>query len=119
VTGVVEERPAQLEYEVALFRETASSPAGRSVVSGGTFITGTDSQELPVDQAVPIGTRLQLRAKISSTSTWQHAKLLDVSVSPDPKNPVADGAVALVKNGCVRNKENLRLGFQFNCLKFS
>ena len=50
---MVEERPGHLEYEVALFRETSSSSAGRSVVSGsgaGAFITGLDSQELPVDQ---------------------------------------------------------------------
>ncbi len=71
MSGIVEERPGHLEYEVALFRETSSSHAGRSVVSGsggGAFVTGHDSQELPVDQAVPIGTRLQLRAKISHNS---------------------------------------------------
>jgi len=30
---------------------------------------------------------------------WKHAKLMEVSVSPDAKDPSADGTVALVKDG--------------------
>lgn len=57
---MVEESPGRLEYEVALYREQRSpTSAGRSSPGSGTYITGADSQELPVDQAVPIGTRLQ------------------------------------------------------------
>ncbi|ODM95598.1 1-deoxy-D-xylulose-5-phosphate synthase, partial [Orchesella cincta] len=101
VSGVVEESPGRLEYEVALYRETnLPIAAGRSSPGSGTFITGSDSQELPVDQAVPIGTRLQLRARINPDSAWQHAKLMEVSVSPDAKDPVAEGSVSLVKAGC-------------------
>lgn len=66
----MEESPGRLEYEVALYRETAT-PSSLSLgarSSGGAYITGADSHELPVDQAVPIGTRLQLRAKINPES---------------------------------------------------
>lgn len=56
VSGVVEETPGHLEYEVALYKE---APARIS--------TNTTS-ELPVDQAVPIGTKLQLRARINPDS---------------------------------------------------
>ena len=56
ISGVVEESPGKLEYEVALFRE--SGPGG----SGG------GGAESPVDQAVPIGTKLQLRATIGADS---------------------------------------------------
>lgn len=65
VSGIVEESPGRLEYEVALFRETTNSGGARSVPE---YVTGINSQELAVDQAVPIGTRLQLRAKISPES---------------------------------------------------
>lgn len=37
--------------------------------------------ELPVDQAVPIGTKLQLRARISQQSVWKFVKLMEVTVS--------------------------------------
>lgn len=42
------------------------------------------SNEVPVDQAVPIGTKLQLRARISLQSVWKYVKLMEVTVSPDP-----------------------------------
>jgi len=58
VSGVVEETPGHLEYEVALYKE---APA--RINSNGT-------SELPVDQAVPIGTKLQLRARINPDSGW-------------------------------------------------
>jgi hypothetical protein len=65
----VEETPGRLEYEVALYRETSpNTMAARSSSNAGAVITGMDSHELPVDQAVPIGTRLQLRAKINHES---------------------------------------------------
>lgn len=55
VSGVVEETPGRLEYEVALYKE---APARKT----------NSSSELPVDQAVPIGTKLQLRARINPQS---------------------------------------------------
>ncbi|CAG9864351.1 unnamed protein product, partial [Phyllotreta striolata] len=94
VSGVVEETPGRLEYEVALYKE---APAARiSNVTGGS--------ELPVDQAVPIGTKLQLRARISPDSAWKYVKLMEVTVSPDPDDPHMMGSVALIKDGC-RNKD--------------
>ena len=55
VTGVVEESPGPLEYEVGLYREAKS----------GRQDTGN---EVVVEQAVPIGTKLQLRASINTDS---------------------------------------------------
>ena len=53
VSGVVEETPGTLEYEVALYRD----------------LTGRASDHhQPVDQAVPIGEKLQLRARINTDS---------------------------------------------------
>lgn len=62
VSGVVEETPGRLEYEVALYKE---APARLTNLS--------HNSELPVDQAVPIGTKLQLRARINPHSGihWQ------------------------------------------------
>ena len=59
---MVEESPGKLEYEVALFRESGS---GVGSVGGSG---GTGGAESPVDQAVPIGTKLQLRATIGANS---------------------------------------------------
>lgn len=56
VSGVVEETPGRLEYEVALYKEAPARLAANL------------SSELPVDQAVPIGTKLQLRARINPKS---------------------------------------------------
>ncbi|XP_046659698.1 uncharacterized protein LOC124353753 [Homalodisca vitripennis] len=91
VSGVVEETPGRLEYEVALYKEAPARKAN-------------SSSELPVDQAVPIGTKLQLRARINPQSAWKHVKLMEVTVSPDPDNPHVMGSVALVKGGC-RNRD--------------
>ncbi|GLH09819.1 Uncharacterized protein GBIM_14865 [Gryllus bimaculatus] len=88
VSGVVEETPGRLEYEVALYKE---APPTR---------LANKSNELPVDQAVPIGTKLQLRARINPESAWKFVKLMEVTVSPDPDEPHSVGSVALVKNGC-------------------
>ncbi|GLV45873.1 uncharacterized protein CBL_11670 [Carabus blaptoides fortunei] len=93
VSGVVEETPGRLEYEVALYKE---APAAR--------ITNSSNTELPVDQAVPIGTKLQLRARINPDSAWKYVKLMEVTVSPDPDDPHMIGSVALVKDGC-RNRD--------------
>ncbi|CAK1586097.1 unnamed protein product [Parnassius mnemosyne] len=93
VSGVVEETPGRLEYEVALYKE--APPVSRH---------SNHSVDLPVDQAVPIGTKLQLRARINPDSAWRHIKLLEVAVSPDPDRPHAPGAVLLVKDGC-RNRD--------------
>ncbi|KAI4487316.1 hypothetical protein M0804_005465 [Polistes exclamans] len=91
VSGVVEETPGRLEYEVALYREAT-----------GNLSESSGSQT--VDQAVPIGTKLQLRARISPDSAWGYIKLLEVTVSPDPDQPHASGSVILVKDGC-RNRD--------------
>ncbi|XP_073968588.1 uncharacterized protein isoform X2 [Rhodnius prolixus] len=88
VSGVVEETPGRLEYEVALYKE---APAR---------INNSSINELPVDQAVPIGTKLQLRARINPKSAWKYVKLMEVAVSPDPDDAHAIGSVALVRNGC-------------------
>ena len=58
VSGIVRESPGNLEYEVALFRE---SPLG----DRDDF---SSANEIPVEQAVPIGTKLQLRASINTNS---------------------------------------------------
>ncbi|KAJ8958162.1 hypothetical protein NQ318_006101 [Aromia moschata] len=93
VSGVVEETPGRLEYEVALYKE---APATR--------LNNASGSELPVDQAVPIGTKLQLRARINPDSAWKYVKLMEVTVSPDPDDPHMVGSVALVKDGC-RNRD--------------
>jgi hypothetical protein len=79
-----------LEYEVALYKE--APPLGR--VGGQSHghhnfhknLTNAlqANNEVPVDQAVPIGTKLQLRARISLQSVWKYVKLMEVTVSPDP-----------------------------------
>ncbi|XP_044767153.1 uncharacterized protein LOC123323025 isoform X2 [Coccinella septempunctata] len=96
VSGVVEETPGRLEYEVALYKE---APAARL-----SNVTHMGNNELPVDQAVPIGTKLQLRARINPDSAWKYVKLMEVTVSPDPDEPHMSGSVALVKDGC-RNRD--------------
>ena len=68
----------------------------------GENIANTTISKNPqtVNQAVPIGTKLQLRARISEQSAWRYMKLLEVTVSPDPDHPNTHGSVMLVKNGC-------------------
>ncbi|XP_040166205.1 uncharacterized protein LOC120901908 isoform X2 [Anopheles arabiensis] len=109
VSGVVEETPGRLEYEVALYKE--APPIAR--ISGNlaglknhsaTSLPAVTNNEVPVDQAVPIGTKLQLRARISSQSVWKYVKLMEVTVSPDPDDPHAQGSVSLVRDGC-RNRD--------------
>lgn len=133
ISGVVEETPNKLEYEVALYKE--APPIGR--IGGNPGISGhlknhtkqqqaiLNQNELPVDQAVPIGTKLQLRARISQQSVWKFVKLMEVTVSsqnekkfsnqnliksicskvsPDPDDPHSAGSVALVRDGC-RNRD--------------
>lgn len=92
MSGVVEETPGRLEYEVALYKEAPAARINNATVPGG-------NSELPVDQAVPIGTKLQLRARISPESAWKYVKLMEVTVSPDPDDPHMLGSVALVKDG--------------------
>lgn len=87
VSGVVEETPGRLEYEVALYKE--APPIGRisgNLASLSSQLKNQTKQamsqnELPVDQAVPIGTKLQLRARISVQSVWKFVKLMEVTVS--------------------------------------
>jgi hypothetical protein len=61
VSGVVEEKPGTLEYEVALYKE---APPKNKTMSSQPAQGG----ELPVEQAVQIGTKLQLRARINPQS---------------------------------------------------
>ncbi|XP_034250477.1 uncharacterized protein LOC117650935 [Thrips palmi] len=96
VSGVVEETPGRLEYEVALYKEAPT----RVGAQGQLALPG----ELPVDQAVPIGTKLQLRARINPDSAWKFLKLMEVTVSPDPDDAHMLGSVALVTDGC-RNRD--------------
>ncbi|TRY68911.1 hypothetical protein TCAL_07627 [Tigriopus californicus] len=88
VSGVVQESPGNLEYEVALFRET--DPDNQDFISN----------EVPVDQAVPIGTKLQLRASINTNSSWKYVKLLEVTLSPSSEDAFAGGHITLIESGC-------------------
>ena len=103
VSGIVEESPGKLEYEVALYKEaTAPSTSAIQQKSDQNTLNNNmqqNSKELPVDQAVPIGTKLQLRARINPESAWKYVKLMEVTVSPDPDNPHVHGSVILVKEG--------------------
>ncbi|XP_001601983.1 uncharacterized protein LOC100117856 isoform X2 [Nasonia vitripennis] len=103
VSGVVEETPGRLEYEVALYREASGNATEPSSSTPSAPGTGNAASQT-VDQAVPIGTKLQLRARISPESAWGYIKLLEVTVSPDPDQPHAPGSVVLVKDGC-RNRD--------------
>ncbi|XP_037083017.1 uncharacterized protein LOC119103539 [Pollicipes pollicipes] len=89
VSGIVEESPGRLEYEVGLYRERG--------VNSGSFT-------VPVDEPVPIGTRLQLVTRISTEAVWKYAELLEVTVSNSQSDPYSPGYVTLVKDSC-RNPE--------------
>lgn len=104
MSGVVEETPGRLEYEVALYKEAPPITRINNMALGHLKNQTTQTSEVPVDQAVPIGTKLQLRARISAASVWKYVKLMEVTVSPDPDDPHASGAVALVREGC-RNRD--------------
>ncbi|KAK8383138.1 hypothetical protein O3P69_011577 [Scylla paramamosain] len=84
VSGMVKETPDRLEYEVALFRK----------------VTARSGEALTPNQAVPIGSKLQLRASIGSQSTWKFLKLMEVIVSSDPHEAKVPGHVVLVSEGC-------------------
>jgi len=83
VSGSVEREPGRLVYEVALYREAEDDTAG-----------------VDIDQPVPIGTKLQLRASIDTKSVWSHVKLVELSLSPSKTDPHAGGHVRLVDGGC-------------------
>ena len=72
---MVQESPGTLEYEVALYRE--ASPRSED---GGNGLTVDLANEIPVDQAVPIGTKLQLRATINDESGKSKATYLQVNL---------------------------------------
>lgn len=104
---MVEETPGRLEYEVALYKE--APPIARINGQHGHLPknmsnNAVTNNEVPVDQAVPIGTKLQLRARISLQSVWKYVKLMEVTVSPDPDEPHSLGSVSLVRDGC-RNRD--------------
>lgn len=104
VSGIVEESPGQLEYEVSLYKEAPSSSRFTNSLSTELSVNEYVTSEVPLDQAVPIGTKLQLRAKIGTQSVWKFVKLIEVTVSPDPDDAYAIGGVSLVRDGC-RNPE--------------
>uniref|UniRef100_T1IU53 Peptidase S1 domain-containing protein n=1 Tax=Strigamia maritima TaxID=126957 RepID=T1IU53_STRMM len=91
ISGTVEESASRPEYGVSVYREAEAN--SRS----GNF-------EMPVDQAVPIGTKLQLRATVNTESMWKYAKLIEVTVSTDPNNAYQAGFIFLVQKGC-RNSD--------------
>lgn len=88
VSGVVEETSGRLEYEVALYKEAPSTVTNKGLPLGDSNSYGNHSaqalvasqNELPLDQAVPIGTKLQLRARISLQNVWKNVKLIEVTV---------------------------------------
>ena len=77
-------------HKVALYREVDE-------------VTSKEEEEdgnIEEANAVPIGARLQLRAKIDTSSVWQHVRLRSVVLSPDSSDPNAPGSVTLVRDGC-------------------
>ena len=79
VSGVVEESYSKLEYQVAVYRQADvgnpnqwvnHGPKVANVAISGATNGYTNQQPfiIPLDEAVPIGTRLQLRATINSDS---------------------------------------------------
>lgn len=68
VSGVVEESSSKLEYQVAVYRfvdentfQSQQALKSNSKIAGGPYL-------VPLDDAVPIGTRLQLRTSIDPLS---------------------------------------------------
>lgn len=88
----MQESPGTLEYEVALYRE--ATPRSED---GG--LTVDIENEIPVDQAVPIGTKLQLRATINDDSAWKYVRLQEVTISTSSRNAYDSGFITLVENG--------------------
>ena len=78
--GSLERERGKLEYEVALYREATEDT--------------TETVE-----AVPIGTRLQLRVRLGPGSVWRYIRLLELSLSPSSADPHAAGHVQLVQAG--------------------
>ena len=78
VSGVVEESYSKLEYQVAVYRQVDertqrahSVPKVNNIALTGTSPLGYTNQQpyiIPLDEAVPIGTRLQLRATVNPDS---------------------------------------------------
>lgn len=88
MSGVVEETFGRLEYEVALYKEAPGTISNKGLPAGNHHFLNHSAQalmatqnELPLDQAVPIGTKLQLRARISLLNVWKNVKLMEVTVS--------------------------------------
>lgn len=88
VSGEVAAKSGPLVYEVALYREV---DVAKSKDEDGNI------EEV---EAVPIGARLQLRARIDTSSVWQHVRLQSVVLSPDSSDAKAAGSVTLVRDGC-------------------
>lgn len=105
VSGVVEETSSKLEYQIDVYRYVDTSPyltTQRQTPLPGASKTGATGPYLvPVDSAVSIGSRLQLRTNFNQQSAWKYAKLVEVTVSTDPQDAHADGFVRLLHLGCV------------------
>ncbi|KZS15425.1 Uncharacterized protein APZ42_019079 [Daphnia magna] len=114
VSGVVEETSSKLEYQIDVYRYVDTSPyltTQRQTPLPGASKTGATGPYLvPVDSAVSIGSRLQLRTNFNHQSVlkmvfsevaWKYAKLVEVTVSTDPQDAHADGFVRLLHLGCV------------------
>ena len=71
---------ADLLYEVALYREA-------------------DDDTIDTIEAVPIGTKLQLRVSIDTSSVWRYVRLVELILSPSSTDPHARGHVQLVHDG--------------------
>ncbi|XP_046453557.1 uncharacterized protein LOC124201131 [Daphnia pulex] len=105
VSGIVEESSTKLEYQVDVYRYIEESPYPTTQRQNSPTAVGkvgvTGPYLIPLDNAVPIGTRLQLRTNFNQQSAWKYAKLVEVTVTTDPKDPHAEGYVRLLHLGCV------------------
>ena len=50
-------------------------------------------------EAVPIGTKLQLRVGIDTSTVWKYVRLVELILSPSRTDPHARGHVQLVHDG--------------------
>ena len=114
---MVEESPGKLEYEVALFRESG--------VGVGSGSGGNGGAESPVDQAVPIGTKLQLRATIGANSgrpAWRSSPYILLNIKFKTLFLVPQQGRDSQEKNLLKNllKKLLKWNFDFQtCLNYS
>ena len=81
VSGSVERATGNnLLYEVALYKEA-------------------EDDTIDSIDAVPIGTKLQLRVSIDTSTVWRYVRLVELILSPSRTDPHARGHVQLVHDG--------------------